>query len=817
MKSNTVKTKNPDLPDQPKRRDFLNQSSLIAAGLAVPFSVSAPNAFADSNTPENLLPQENETMSWNACLVNCGSRCVLRAFKDEKGQITRIETDNTGKDVYGDHQARACLRGRAMRKRIYSKERILYPQKRVGLRGEGKFERITWEEALDTIADKLKSTIAQYGNEAIYMQYGSGTYQMVSGGRMCATSQRFLNMIGGCLGYYGTYSTAQIAFAAPFTFGGSPGSYLKQVENAKLVLMFGNNTMVTRNSGGGMGYELQEALRDSQARMIVIDPIYNDTALGKEGEWVPIRPGTDAAFIAGMAHVLITENLVDQDFVDTYCVGYDSKTLPASAPANSDYKSYILGKGEDGIEKTPEWASKITGIPVETIVRIAREVGTTKPTFIAQGWGPQRHANGEQTSRAIPMLAILTGNIGLPGTNTGLREGDSDLGEGTIPVGTNPVKKKISFFTWTDAIQRGAEMTALRDGVQGADKLDVPIKFLWVTQSNSLINQHSDTQKTHEILQDDSKCEFIMVVDNQLTPSARYADILLPDVTSFELWDLAADGYASGALNFMVSIQPAIEPLGEARPMYNICAELAKRFGIEEQFTEGRATTGEWAEFLYENVRKRYPEQLPDYETFKQRGVVRVVKPNNDGIALKAFREDPKANPLSTPSGKIEIYSEQIANIANSWELPEGDVITPIPTYQATWESHLDPKTKDYPYQMIGFHTKGRTHSTYHNVDWLREVAPDEVLINEIDAKRSGVQTGDKVHVYNDRGAIEIVVRVTPRIMPGVVGVPQGAWYSPDGEGVDKGGCVNTLTTLRTTPLSKGNPQHTNLVNIRKI
>lgn len=810
-------------PSQPpkngsSRRSFLAKSAALSATPTLPLwmGASATSANAATAVSAELLPKPNETMTWNACLVNCGSRCVLRAFTED-GKITRIETDNTGNDVYSDHQVRACLRGRAMRKRIYSNERLLYPMKRVGKRGEGKFERISWDEALDTVADNLKKTIDQYGNEAIHLLYGSGTYQMVSGARMAGTSRRFLNLIGGFLDFYGTYSTAQISCAAPYTFGGSPGSYFSQTENSRLVVLFGNNPMVTRTSGGGEGYELQEGLRNSRARVIIIDPRYNDSSLGNEDEWVPIRPGTDAALVEGIAYVLITENLVDQAFLDQYCVGYDASTLPASAPANSDYKSYILGQGADKMPKTPQWASEVTGISVDTIIRLARDIGTTKPCFIAQGWGPQRQANGEQTSRAIPMLALLTGNIGLPGTNTGLREGDASLGEASMGIGKNPVEKKISFFKWTDAVDRGAELTALKDGVRGADKLDVPIKFMWVTQSNCLINQHSDANRTHQILQDESKCEFVLVIDNQMTPSARYADILLPDVSSFELWDLAADGYASGALTFMVSLQPAIEPLGEAMPLYNMCAQLAKRFGKEQEFTEGRATTGEWAEHLYNETRKKYPEQLPDYETFKKRGVVRVKTSGDKSIALKGFREDPAANPLPTPSGKIEIYSEGLAKIAQTWELAEGDVITPLPQYVTTWESHLDPKTEKYPLQMIGFHTKGRAHSTYHNVDWLREVAPDEVWINPIDAQERKIKAGDMVHVFNDRGTIELAAKVTARIMPGVTAIPQGAWYKPDSSGVDKGACINTLTTLRPSPLAKGNPQHTNLVEIRKI
>ena len=268
--------------------------------------------------------------------------------------------------------------------------------------------------------------------------------------------------------------------------------------------------------------------------------------LGKEDEWVPIRPGTDAAFVNAIAHVLITENLVDQAFLDTHCVGYDAETLPASAPKNGSYKDYILGHGPDGIAKTPQWASPITGIPAERIVKLAREIGVTKPVFFAQGWSVQRQANGEQASRAICMLPILTGNIGLPGTNLGEEPGSYTYPVPELPMPENKVKAKIPCFLWTDGIVRGREMTALTDGIRGAERLAQPIKFIWTYSSNTLLNQHSDIARTHAILQDESLCEFILVIENHMTPSARYADILLPDVTNFENSDIIANGYAVG-------------------------------------------------------------------------------------------------------------------------------------------------------------------------------------------------------------------------------------------------------------------------------
>ena len=554
-------------------------------------------------------------------------------------EVVYVETDNTGDDRYGDHQVRACLRGRSIRRRINHPDRLNYPMKRVGKRGEGKFVRISWQEALDTLADRLKSVVAQYGNEAVYINYSSG----IVGGNITRSSPsaspvaRLMNCYGGSLNQYGTYSTAQIACAMPYTYGSNDGNSTSDIENSKLVVMFGNNPAETRMSGGGITWYLEQARERSNARMIVIDPRYTDTAAGREDEWIPIRPGTDAALVAGIAWVLINEDLVDQPFLDKYCVGYDEKTLPAGAPANGHYKAYILGEGDDGIAKTPQWASHITGIPTERIIKLAREIGMSKPAYICQGWGPQRQANGELTARAIAMLPILTGNVGINGGNSGARESTYTITIERLPVLENPVKTAISCFTWTDAIARGPEMTASRDGVRGKEKLDVPIKFLWNYAGNTIINQHSDINKTHEILQDESKCETIVVIDNFMTSSAKYADLLLPDLMTVEQEDIIPNDYA-GNMGYLIFIQPATSAKFERKPIYWILSEVAKRLGddVHQRFTEGR-TQEQWLQYLYAKMVAKDPA-LPAYEDLKRMGIYKRKDPNGHFVAYRDFR-----------------------------------------------------------------------------------------------------------------------------------------------------------------------------------
>ncbi|MET4693939.1 DMSO/selenate family reductase complex A subunit [Endozoicomonas lisbonensis] len=797
-----------------KRRNFMKWGSLVGgaavASAGLPLKSVAKTASADTKKTETKT-------TWSACMVNCGSRCALRVHTTD-GVITQVESDNRGDDkTFGQHQIRACLRGRSIKHRVYNPDRLKYPMKRIGERGEGRFERISWDEALDLLADKMKHIIDAYGNDSIFFTYGTGTQGYRTDGQHAL--HRLMNMLGGYLNYYGNYSWGQIQFALPFTYGdikaAANGSYTSEIEKAELLVMFGYNPAETRMSGGGEIYEHSLAVRKRGVRTIIIDPRYTDTMLGKEDEWIPIRPGTDAALVEGIAHVLITEKLVDQAFLDQYCQGYDAKTLPDSAPENGHYKAHILGQGPDGIEKTPEWASRLTSIPAQKIIQLAREIGSAKPAYIVQGTGIQRQANGEQTSRSIVMLPILTGNIGLPGTHTGDMPANYGYPVPVLPTGTNPVKASIPFFGWTDAIVRAHEMTNKTDGIQGVERLETPIKMLISYAGNMLINQHSDINRTKEILRDDSLCELTVVIDNHMTPSARFADLLLPDVTTLENTEVSSDGYASGSVGAVVPLVPAIKPMYECRSAYDMCAGLAERFGIREQFTEGR-THEEWVEHLYAGARAK-DSKLPSLEQLRKDGPYTVLAPEDGRVALQDFRDDPVKHALGTPSGKIEIYSTKLEKIAKEWTLPEGDVITPLPQYVTTWESHLDPLTEKYPLQLVGFHTKGRVHSTYHNIPELREAVMDGVWMNPVDAKARGIKSGDQVRIWNDRGETRVLAKVTPRIMPGVMALGEGAWYKPDRKGVDHGGSFNVLTTQRPTPLSKGNPQHTNLVEIAKV
>ena len=752
----------------------------------------------------NVIPTDEKLIP-TTCVHNCSGRCFLHAHVKD-GVLVRLSPGETGQDTADCPQTKVCLRGLTQRHWLDHPDRLQYPLKRVGRRGEGKFQRISWEEALATITAEMTRIKDIYGNSAIYLNYGTGVYGQIGHSCVIGDGQgalpRFFNMFGGYLGYYNSYSSACFSAAAPYTFGTVEGNSPDDLPNAKLIVLFADNPAETKMGGANLPHYLRLA-KDRGARVIVVDPRYSDTAAGLADAWIPVKPTTDNALIAAIAYVLINENLIDQSFLDQYCLGFDEEHMPAGIPAGNSFKSYIMGLSQDEIAKTPAWAEAITGVPQEAIVSLAREIGLSKPCALLQGLGWQRHAYGEQPVRALPVLAAMTGNIGVQGGGPGLRPFGHKVPMGWMPAGSNPVTAKISCFTWTEAIVRGREMTS-DNGVKGADRLAANIKMIWNYASNTLINQHSDINATAKILADESKCEFIVVHDLFMTPSARFADIVLPDVSHFEREDIVT--FSSGVA-YAIYHQKVREPKFECRSIYDVCSDLATQLGFGEAYTEGK-TEQDWLRECVK-VAQRHDAQFPAFEEFRSNGIYKI-NPKQPVIAYEKQIRDLAANPFATPSGKIELFSPRL------WELNNPEVPA-IPKYLPAWEGPEDLLVSRLPLQCIGYHSKRRVHSTFENIAELEEVAPQELWMNPFDAAARGLTNGNKARVFNDRGELVITVKVTPRIRPGVVAIPQGAWWTPDARGIDQRGSINTLTKYQPTPLAFGNPQHTNLVEVVKI
>ncbi|MGE5409445.1 MAG: molybdopterin-dependent oxidoreductase, partial [Clostridiales bacterium] len=406
---------------------------------------------------------------------NCGGRCLLKvSVKD--GKIIRIGTDDRPEDTIADPQLRACLRGRSYLRRQYHPDRLKYPMKRIGKRGEGKFKRISWDEALDTIAGEITRVKERYGNGAFYVPYGTGSYNQTNGRQ---TAERLFNMIGGSLGFYNSYSWAAISKATPYVFGTNiTGNQRQDWVNARYIIMWSWNPCEMRD-GTNSEYFLKKA-KENGAKIICIDPRMSLSAVSLADEWIPIRPGTDVALMSAMAYVMIKEDLYDKEFVKKYCIGFDQSQMPEGAENAESYKDYILGL-KDGIPKTPEWAENITTIPRETITTVAREYALTKPAMLYQGYGMQRRAYGETAVIGGCVLAALTGNVGIKGgcaSGIALQANDGGPFWTIFPTGENPVKAKIPAFLWSEAVLRGVEMTE-KEGLKGAEKLESNIKLIY--------------------------------------------------------------------------------------------------------------------------------------------------------------------------------------------------------------------------------------------------------------------------------------------------------------------------------------------------
>ncbi len=695
---------------------------------------------------------------------DCGGRCPLRLLvKDNR--IIRVEGD----DAKEPEQLRTCLRCRAYRQYVHHPERLMYPQKRVGVKGEGKFERISWEEALDMLAEELARVRETYGNEGIFLATGGGYLASLHNPGLAAA--RLLAQYGGFVTHYGNISSEGAVWASLTQYGSvMVGHSREDMLNSKLIILWGWDP-ARMISGTNTMYHLIKA-RENGAKVIAIDPRYHDTAGTVAHEWIPIRPGTDTAVMVAMANVMIREKLHDQAFLDTYTVGFDK------------FKEYVLGQ-EDGVEKTPAWAAEISGVDSGTIERLAREYATSKPAALMDCQGPARSAMGEQYNRCAATLCAMTGNVGRPGGSAGGGLMGIPVAHmfrmSAIPPGKNPfeldgprvkgtldirlrVIKRVHINKIFDAILRGKE------GGYPSD-----IKMVW-SMCNNYLNQTGNSNKAARALK---KLDFLAVNELFMTAQARYADLLLPVTSAAERSDLTRP-WPSGP--YYTFINRALEPLGECKSDFDIVTEVAERLGIKDfnPYSED-----EWLRMFIE----KNPEtaaQITDYEKFKREGIHRV-KLQEPFVAFKEQIEDIEGNPFPTPSGKIEIYSQRVADLNTP-------LCPPIPKYMSTPEDRNDPLFKKYPLQLITPHPKNRVHSELYLVPWLREVEPHRAWINPVDAKPRGIRDGDEIYVFNDRGKVAITAWVTERIIPGVICIFEGAWYAPDENGIDRGACANTLT-----------------------
>ncbi|WP_028315909.1 molybdopterin-dependent oxidoreductase [Desulfatibacillum aliphaticivorans] len=697
---------------------------------------------------------------------DCGGRCpLLLHVKDNK--IIRIEGDD---HPDSDRQLRTCLRCRAYRKYVHHPERLMHPQKRVGAKGEGRFERISWDEALSILSGKLKETKDKFGPESILLMTGGGYLASLHSGSMAAP--RLLNQFGGYTTHYGNISSEGAVWASLVQYGSvMVGHSREDMLNSKLIILWGWDP-ARMISGSNTMHHLLKA-KENGAKVISVEPRYTDTAAAVADKWIPIYPGTDTAMMAAMAYVMITENLQDQAFLNKYTIGFDK------------FKEYILGD-EDGQAKTPQWAEAVCGVPAETIADLAREYAAAKPAALMDCQGPARSAMGEQYCRFAATLSAMTGNVGKPGGSAcgglmGIPIGHM-FRMSAIPPGKNPVEMTGPKIKGTldirDRVIKRIHINklweAILEGKAGGFPADV--KMAW-SMCNNYLNQIGNANKGDKALK---KLPFFAVNEIFMTAQARYADLLLPVTTAAERSDLT---YAWPSGPYYTFVNRAIEPLGECKSDLEICEMLSDYLGVKDYRLGAKE----------EDILKHMVDQNPvtskyvtDFDKFKNDGIHRIEL-KEPYIAFRKQIEDPENNPFDTPSGKIEIYSQRVADI-NSPKCP------PVPKYIPTFEDRNDPLFEKYPLQLLTPHPRNRVHSEMYKVEWLREAEPHVLWIHPSDAEARGVSNGDDIQAFNDRGRVAVQAFVTQRIKPGVVCMFEGAWYQPDENGVDRGACANTLT-----------------------
>src|SRR5262245_9028547 len=709
-----------------------------------------------------VAPRAGETVVTSTCGHNCGGRCVVNAHVQD-GRMVKISTDPR-KWTPELPPLHACVRGFGQLERVYHPDRLTHPLRRTGPRGSGQFERIPWGAALDEVARELLRVRATYGNAAILDASRSGSTSMLHGRQV---AQRFLYMFGGCTELWSNMSAEAEMFSVKITYGAkaeykSAGREPTDYPNSKLIVMWGWSP--GDGTFGTGTFQYLKWARKQGVRIVCVDPRQTKSSLELADEHVFIRPSTDAAALIAMTYVIVTEGLHDQAYCDRHVLGFDEAHLPAGAPAGASYRSYLLGLS-DGVRKTPEWAAELTGMSADTIRRLAVEFATSKPAALHCGYAPGRTAYGEQFHRAAYALAAITGNVGIPGGNSGTSNGATGrAGIRMLPMGANPIDARVASPLLADLMARG------KAGGYPAD-----IKLIYAA-AGDLFNQAPNANKTVASL---DGVEFFVAQDHFLTPTARYADVVLPATTFWERNDVQTPW--AGAGHYTIFMKQAIEPYEECRNDIDIFADLARRVGIERY---NDRTEMEW-------LRELTKDAVDDFDAFRERGVARLPAPE-DAVAFARQIREPETHPFTTPSGKIEVYSTVLAAKPDPYGL---GAIPPIPT----WIPPLTPDPR-FPLQLCTPKSRARTHSVHGNQEILSRADRDDVWLHPDDAAARGITDGQMVRVFNDRGATIVPAKVTDRIAPGVVAVREGAWYSPDAEGADRKGCANVLTDDRSAP-----------------
>ena len=685
------------------------------------------------------------------------------------------------------------------------------PGHRPSLRGVDPFVEVNWETAIKFVAEELERVRANYGNSSIF----GGSYGWASAGRFHhAQSQlhRFLNCIGGYTRSKFTYSFAAAEAVVPHILG-SYRTYLDTCtswasirENTELFVCFGG---VPLKNGqicqGGTGHHYQRenliAAGEANIDFVNISPIKSDLIDRVGGAWLAARPNTDVAILLGIAHTLQSEGLTDRTFLDLYTQGFE------------EFRAYLMGE-TDGVPKTAQWAAAISELSAQAIRELAIQMAK-KRTMISVSWSLTRQDHGEQAFWAAITVAAMLGQIGLPGGGFGFGYSAVNYIGGqftvlpcsSLPQGKNLVSNFIPVARISDMLLHPGESFDF-DG----EVYDYPEIRLMYWAGGNPFHHHQDLNRMMQAWQ---KPDTIIVHEWCWNSLAKRADIVLPCTTPLERQDIAMTPRDP----YVVSMSKLTEPYGESKNDYNIFSDIARLMNVELDFTENRSEL-DWQRNLYNETRKSVTKlgiKIPEYEKFLDDGWFKVASPEEHIVMLRDFRSDPIKNPLLTPSGKIEIYSQTIANF-------DYDDCPGHPVWIEPYEWLGSIKNR-YSLHLISNQPKSKLHSqidhgAYSKSHKINDREP--VHIHPINARERNLKDGDTVRIFNDRGACLAGLVIDTALRPGVVQMSTGAWYDPldpsEPNSLCKHGNVNVLTRDKgTSKLGQGPTAHSCLVEIEQF
>ncbi|MEX2454528.1 MAG: molybdopterin-dependent oxidoreductase [Rhodospirillaceae bacterium] len=739
--------------------------------------------------------------------------------------VYEVETDGNGR-VIGtrpfahDPEPPELIHG--LQHMVHSPLRIDRPYVRAGYlrnpgapgphpRGAEPFVPVSWDTALSLVAGQLARVVADYGNTAVY----GGSYGWASAGRLHhapSVLKRFLGLCGGYVDKKGNHSFGAAMTIMPHVIGRADIPHLatswKQVEeNTELVVMFGgaNTKNMQIDSGGAVLHGNLDGFRRARAagvKFVSFSPCRRDLPEIVEPEWHMIRPGSDTAVMLAIAHTLIVGNLHDTAFLTRYCVGFDR------------LEAYVMGAA-DGVEKSPEWASRLSGVSADAIRQLARRMAASR-TLVTTSWSIQRAHHGEQPVWMTTALAAMLGQIGRPGcgfalgfgaTNGSLASKAPNVPKPTLPLGPNAVSDFCPAGRTNDLLLR----PGMRMDYDGKSFVLPEIKLVYSAGGNPF-HHNANTNRLVEAWQ---QPETIVVNEIWWNAAAKHADIVLPSTTTMERNDILA----SDEQKHWIAMKKAVAPHAQSRNDFDIFAELADRMGFREAFTENR-TEMEWLRHMYEEARAAAQVAgyaPPAFSEFWEKGSCFFPTPDTDEILLGDYVRDPDANPLRTPSGKIEIASATVAGFDYA-DCPGH------PTWIEPVEWLGSPLAERYPFHLISNQPVHRLHSQLDpapasKASKIEGREPIEIARN--DAERIGVAGGDVVRVFNDRGALLAGVRIVEDLAPGVAIMATGAWYDPLDPGtpgcLDKHGNPNVLTQDESSSrLGQATAAQTVLVGIER-